>query len=187
MRSREGTTPLKGEGKRKQRLAPKRAAALLRRLADAIEQAGLGGELPLTAEGQVKIRESSRRTQGRQRYRLELELRGPRRDRSRRTRAASKAKRPRYKELKKRMQRDLRDIGRALRRHAQPEAELVERFCADAERMTDYPRRGEPHYPAFLAGVQAMLAAHAAGDLGALEQAVDALKAQRKACHARYA
>jgi len=97
------------------------------------------------------------------------------------------ALRPRYKSLKKRMKRDFKDIGAALAAGFPPHPATAANFAADSRLMTTYRGKGDEHYPAYLAAVDAFEAAQASGDLEAMARHYRDLALCKKKCHADHA
>lgn len=94
---------------------------------------------------------------------------------------------PRYKDLKKRMQRTFKILCAEVAAGRIPEAQALAAFTADSRRMTTYPGKGDAFYPAYEAAVGDLEAAAASGDLAALTQSVAALRRLKKECHSRHA
>jgi len=112
---------------------------------------------------------------------------GPDRGQDRGTARARPALRPRYKSLKKRMKRDFKDIGAALAAGFPPHPATAANFAADSRLMTTYRGKGDEHYPAYLAAVDAFEAAQASGDLEAMARHYRDLALCKKKCHADHA
>ncbi|BDV00874.1 hypothetical protein TDMWS_09590 [Thermodesulfomicrobium sp. WS] len=90
-----------------------------------------------------------------------------------------------YSKLKKRMQVYWRSIRQSAEQGEIPSQELLSVFLVDARRMTTFAGYGDPYYSVFLESCRRLEEAIAAGDVAEIQAAVQALDAQKKACHGR--
>lgn len=93
---------------------------------------------------------------------------------------------PDYKQLKRWMKADLKQIREAVRKGRQLDIELVDRFCSDARLMTTHEGKGDEYYGVFLKQVDSLAEAAKRGDQAALKEAVAALRKMEKQCHRRF-
>ncbi len=93
---------------------------------------------------------------------------------------------PDFKQLKKRMKADFKQIRKAVRKRRPLDTELIRRFCSDARLMTTYPGKGDEYYPGFLKRADSFEAAAKRGSWDLLEDAVVALQKTEKQCHKRF-
>lgn len=91
-----------------------------------------------------------------------------------------------YKQLKRWMKADFKQIRKAVRKGRPLDMELVNRFCSDARLMTTYEGKGDEYYGAFLKHVDSLAEAAKRGDQAALKEAVAALQKMEKQCHRRF-
>ena len=94
--------------------------------------------------------------------------------------------RPRYSRLKKRMGKDWKRIREDLRAGQLPDPALLATFVADNRLMCEYPGKGDPMYPEYLAAVDVLEAAMSRADLAAVTAACIQLNRLKKGCHAVY-
>jgi XXXCH domain-containing protein len=95
----------------------------------------------------------------------------------------SAPKREKYKDLKKRMKSDFKQIRNRLGEGAVPDKELMERFLTDADAMTTYPGYGDEYYGEFRDSSARLGEAFAAMDLEGLRRGYEDLKTLRDDCH----
>ena len=93
---------------------------------------------------------------------------------------------PDYGALKQRMKADWKRIRKAVRKRRALDPAVVRSFRADAQVMTSFSGKGDPHYEAFLEEVDRLAAAAEAGDYDRLAEAAAAVRDVEKACHRRY-
>jgi len=163
----------------------------LRGIADAVEHGQIsldGGLLPL--EGPVKLIERHRSSK--RKLKIELKIRLVAAPGLLAGRPATQEQpspppppAPRYKQVKKRMKQDFRQLHKAA--HAGTvDLEVARRFHVACRQMTSFPGKGDPHYPRLDAAADVMLQAAEAGDLTALLGVLDGLAALRKEAHHLY-
>jgi XXXCH domain-containing protein len=93
-----------------------------------------------------------------------------------------------YKNLKKRMKNDFRDMEAALADQRLPEQKLVSAFLADADLMMSFSgsKYGEEHYTAFRDACRQLSEANAAQNWGAFKSGFALLDQLQHQCHKRY-
>jgi len=94
---------------------------------------------------------------------------------------------PRYKKVKKRMQKALKRIRSDLSADELPDIELARAFHADCLAITTYHGKGDAEeYELFRQAAAQFAAALDAGDLTGLRDAVASLNDRKKICHAKF-
>lgn len=93
---------------------------------------------------------------------------------------------PDYKQLKRWMKADWKQIREAVRKGRPLDMELVDRFCSDARLMTTHEGKGDDYYGAFLKQVDSLAEAAKSGDQVRLKEAVAALTEMEKQCHRKF-
>ena len=91
-----------------------------------------------------------------------------------------------YKKLKKKMQKEVKEIKAVLDRGEMPALELVEACVNDAQAITSVPGKGDEHYPRFNDQAQVLLSAARSGDQPGFAAALEALLEMKKECHSKY-
>ena len=94
--------------------------------------------------------------------------------------------RPKYKHLKKRMQRRFKEIKSALAAKTFPSNECVTEFLQDSELMVSYPGYGDDHYESYKQLCRQFQTAFTERDLQKLEQSFLRLKRSKSDCHDHY-
>lgn len=186
----------------KHQFSPGQAAEFLRGLADALEHGRLElGPEELAPEGEVRVKQSLREKGGRRELKLKIKLGlGMPQTAAPDDTAAAPAAAPAgdddmadlpgweppttFKRLKKHMAGEYKSLRRALASGQAPEPISVAALVADGRLMIGYPGKGEEGYAAFGQALDALEAAAAAGDVGAMSEALSEMGAQRRKCHA---
>lgn len=102
--------------------------------------------------------------------------------------SVAEAKKIKYKQLKKRMKKSWKAIKESSGAGAIPPEDVTRAFLEDSDLMVTYPEKdkGPEYYDRYIEAVDSFRGAYAAGDLPALQQAVQALRGIKKQCHAEY-
>ncbi len=93
---------------------------------------------------------------------------------------------PKYKTVKKRMDKCFKSMGEALKKGLMPEKGEVALFIADSELMVGYPGHGDEHYDQYAKLCVQLNVACENGDLAAMREKYGELKAMKKLCHEQY-
>ncbi|MFH1020196.1 MAG: GAK system XXXCH domain-containing protein [Pseudomonadota bacterium] len=93
---------------------------------------------------------------------------------------------PKYKTVKKRMDKCFKSMGDALKKGLIPEKGEVDSFIADSELMVAYPGPGDEHYDQYSKLCVQLNVACENGDLVAMQEKHAELKAMKKLCHEQY-
>jgi XXXCH domain-containing protein len=93
---------------------------------------------------------------------------------------------PKYKTVKKRMDKCFKSMGDALKKGIMPEKGEVDSFIADSELMVAYPGHGDEHYDQYAKLCVQLNVACENGDLVAMQEKHAELKAMKKLCHEQY-
>jgi len=93
---------------------------------------------------------------------------------------------PKYKQLKKRMERSFKEIKLALTSGSLPTMESVTLFMQDSEQMVTYPGFGDPHYEAYGKACELFRNAFDQKNLNEMVTAYTNLKTLRSICHDQY-
>lgn len=93
---------------------------------------------------------------------------------------------PKYKTVKKRMDKCFKSLGEALKKGLLPEKGEVALFIADSELMVGYPGHGDEHYDQYAKLCVQFNVACENGDLVAMQEKYAELKAMKKLCHDQY-
>jgi XXXCH domain-containing protein len=99
---------------------------------------------------------------------------------------AEAAGKPKYKTVKKRMEKSFKSMGDALKKGLLPEKGEVSAFIADSELMVGYPGHGDEHYDQYTKLCVQLNVANENGDLPAVQEKYAELKALKKLCHDQY-
>ena len=94
--------------------------------------------------------------------------------------------RPEYKDLKKRMREDFRQIRKATKKGKALDMDTVHNFCSDARLMTTYDKGDNEHHTEFLEHVKELAAAAKGDDRSSLLDAVESIRSRKKECHRRF-
>jgi XXXCH domain-containing protein len=97
-----------------------------------------------------------------------------------------KSGRPEYKDLKKRMREDFRQIRKAVRKGKVLDMNMVHNFCSNARLMTTHEKEDNEHYVKFIEHVEELAAAAKGDDRSSLLDVVEAIRSRKKECHRRY-
>ncbi len=89
-----------------------------------------------------------------------------------------------YKAIKKRMKTSFKFLQHSIAALTLPPAEVVEAFLQDSLAMCAHPDRGPADYSRYLEALNAFKAAYDLKDRAAAAQALAALNASKKSCHA---
>jgi len=89
-----------------------------------------------------------------------------------------------YKSIKKRMKTSFKFLQHSVHALTLPPAEIVEAFLKDSLAMCAHPDRGPADYSQYLDILNTFKAAYDNGDRAALANAMEALTASKKSCHA---
>jgi len=89
-----------------------------------------------------------------------------------------------YKAIKKRMKTSFKFLQHSSAALILPPAEVVDAFLKDSLAMCAHPDRGGADYGPYLETLNAFKAAYDNKDRAALSQALEALNASKKSCHA---
>lgn len=90
-----------------------------------------------------------------------------------------------YKAVKKRMKTGFKFLQHSLGQLVLPPQEIVEAFAKDSLAMCAHPDRGPSDYAPYLEALNRFTAACAAKDRAAAVEALEALGACKKSCHAQ--
>ncbi|MHB8988715.1 MAG: GAK system XXXCH domain-containing protein [Desulfobulbia bacterium] len=93
---------------------------------------------------------------------------------------------PKYKTMKKRMEKCFKSMGDALKKGIMPEKGEVDLFIADSELMVGYPNKGDEHYDQYAKLCVQLNVAYENADLAAMQEKYAELKAMEKLCHDQY-
>lgn len=93
---------------------------------------------------------------------------------------------PKYKTVKKRMDKCFKAMGEALKKGIMPEKSEVALFIADSELMVGYPGHGDEHYDQYAKLCVQLNVACENSDLAAMQEKYGELKAMKKLCHEQY-
>ncbi|MFA7382818.1 MAG: GAK system XXXCH domain-containing protein [Desulfurivibrionaceae bacterium] len=93
---------------------------------------------------------------------------------------------PKYKIVKKRLDKCFKAMGEALKKGLIPEKGEVALFIADSELMVEYPGHGDEHYDQYAKLCVQFNVACENGDLAAMQEKHAELKAMKKLCHEQY-
>ena len=90
---------------------------------------------------------------------------------------------PKYKTVKKRMDKCFKSMGDALKQGIMPEKGEIDLFIADSELMVAYPGHGDEHYDQYAKLCVQLNVACENSDLVAMQEKYAELKAMKKLCH----
>ncbi|OGQ86626.1 MAG: hypothetical protein A2512_11190 [Deltaproteobacteria bacterium RIFOXYD12_FULL_56_24] len=93
---------------------------------------------------------------------------------------------PKYKTVKKRMDKCFKSMGEALKKGIMPEKGEMAAFIADSELMVAYPGYGDEHYDQYAKLCVQLNVACENGNLVAMQEKYAELKAMKKLCHEQY-
>lgn len=93
---------------------------------------------------------------------------------------------PKYKSVKKRMEKTFKHISAAAEKGVMPDRADIEAFVADSDLMVSYPGHGDEHYEAYSTTCVQLNVAFENNDLAALRERCGQLEAMRKHCHDQY-
>ena len=93
---------------------------------------------------------------------------------------------PKYKTVKKRMEKCFKSMGDALKKGNMPEKSEMDLFIADSELMVGYPGKGDEHYDQYAKLCVQLNVAYENADLAAMKEKYAELKAMEKLCHEQY-
>lgn len=93
---------------------------------------------------------------------------------------------PKYKTVKKRMDKCFKSMGDALKKGIMPEKGEVNSFIADSELMVGYPGYGDEYYDQYAKLCVQFNVACENTDLSAMQEKYAELKAMKKLCHDQY-
>ncbi len=93
---------------------------------------------------------------------------------------------PKYKTVKKRMDKCFKSMGEALKKGIMPEKTEIDSFIADSELMVGYPGHGDEHYDQYAKLCVQLNVACENGDLVAMQEKHAELKSMKKLCHDQY-
>lgn len=168
-------------------LPPAEAAQVLRRMADQIEQGRLSvGPLEVVIDGNLRFKQSVKVKRGKTSCKFKLEYNS----RTLSGEVEAPADRPEpagetsFGKLKKTMAKQIKALKQPLAMGSLPGLELTQAFVDDCRLMCSFPGKGEENYARFLAHAEALARAVEAADQPAASQAVDAMLAMKKTCHA---
>jgi XXXCH domain-containing protein len=100
--------------------------------------------------------------------------------------STSSSGRPKYKQLKKRMKKDFKQILEAAQQGALPAPGIVQTFLDDCDLMVTYPGKGDPYYDVFAKATHELSRAFHDEDLEAFVKACDKMDQIKHECHDRY-
>lgn len=162
----------------------KGTASFLRELADALENGGTG-ELACVDDFQkikIAIKNEFGQISVKAKIRLEGECKAPEDSGD----DSGESDKPKYKHLKKRMKSSFRLLLKMIHDGQTPPEEAVESFLSDSALMVTYPGYGDEYYESYAKACEAFGAAYRSGDLGRMNEAIDALVHEKSRCHAKY-
>jgi XXXCH domain-containing protein len=93
---------------------------------------------------------------------------------------------PKYKTVKKRMEKCFKSMGDALKKGIMPSKAEVDLFMADSELMVNYPGKGDEHYEQYAKLCVQLNVACENADIAAMKEKYAELKAMEKLCHDQY-
>ena len=93
---------------------------------------------------------------------------------------------PKYKGLKKRLEKTWKTVREGLALGVLPETILMDLLGGDFRAMLTYPGKGDEHYEENRKALEELQAAVAAGDLERARQAAALVERLKKECHRRY-
>lgn len=93
---------------------------------------------------------------------------------------------PKYKTLKKRLDKSFKPMGEALKKGLMPEKAALDSFIADSELMVAYPGHGDEHYDQYAKLCVQLNVACENADLVAMQEKYAEIKAMKKLCHDQY-
>jgi XXXCH domain-containing protein len=99
---------------------------------------------------------------------------------------ALQRKKPKYDDLKDRMEKDFKAILSDLSKGLTPARATAHRFIRDSELMCTYPGKGDEYYDDYRAEVERFAASQAEGDVDAMRLHAGKLDDLKHACHDRY-
>ena len=179
-----------GGGKAKKRvMSSAEAAALLRELADKLEQGTLAvGNLEASPDRDVTVKVSGKAKDGSASLALKFKWESAAAETAPQGEVApATAKKPSYKSIKKRLSSTFKKIRADLQAGRVPDADLAALFDEDADLMLLHPKKGEwEDIKAFRDLSAEFAAAVKAGDADAVARHVEALRAAEKSCHKKY-
>jgi len=100
--------------------------------------------------------------------------------------SVSEDNKPRYKALKKRMDKDFDIIKKSVKAAELPPSETVQRFMEDSDMMCRFQDKGEKYYEIYLAECCEFQNAVEAKNLEDIDTHVQRLKVLKKSCHKKY-
>ena len=196
----------------KHRFSPAEAADYLRQLADALEQGHIAlrsDELDL--EGEVKVKEELKTKSDKTTLKINLKLVSPIPIPSPEEAPDGEAGEPEqaggfveitsgeeepaeaegktsYKKLKKALGKSFSGLREARKQGVMPEAEQAAAFLADARAICSFDKAkyGSENYPRFLAALDRLEAAIAAGEAQALDEALAEVAQCKSDCHDKF-
>jgi len=170
------------EEQTKRLLSAGQTAELLRALAAELDQGRLGAAV-LADQALLELKQALKEKDGKTSLELKLKYRGP----AAQAAPTSAGPAPRgYKSLKKAMAKSWGQLEKTLAQGQTPPPELTRLFAEQSRRMVGFAGKGDEHYPAYLALVQALQTAVEAGALDQARQAAQDLAQRKKACHEQY-
>lgn len=95
-------------------------------------------------------------------------------------------RKPRYKDLKKRMRSSFNMLLKMIHDGEMPPAEAVESFLGDSELMVTYTGYGDEFYDEYTKTCESFRVAYEARDMTKMHEAIDALIHEKSRCHAKY-
>lgn len=93
---------------------------------------------------------------------------------------------PKYKTVKKRMDKCFKAMGEAFKKGIMPEKTQMDAFIADSELMVGYAGHGDEHYDQYSKLCVQLNVACENNDLTAMQEKYAELKAMKKLCHEQY-
>ena len=193
------------EDKVKHRLSTVEAAGYLRQLADALEQGRIAlRSEELELEGDVKVTQALKTKSGKATLKINLKIIAPmpapaqggvRVEAGGFVEITPHEDEPgerddniSYKQLKKALAQAFANLKRARKQETMPGSDEVAAFAEQGRRMCSFDKAeyGPENYPRFLAALDQLEAAVAAGEGQALDAALSELSRCRSECHDKY-
>lgn len=200
----------------KHRFSPAEAADYLRQLADALEQGHIAlRSEELELEGEVKVKEALKTKSGKATLKVNLKIVAPAPETVAEPAAVQEESpaeaqdessgfveitspeeeppqegegKASYKKTKKALGKSFGNLKEARKQDQMPPAEEAAAFLNLARQMCDFDKAkyGSENYPRFLAAVDSLEAALAAGDAAAVDQTLAELGQCKSECHDKY-